>query len=147
VQIDTNIDDMNPQFLPPLLQKLLDAGAVDAWLTPVQMKKGRPGVVVSALAPAAAEEQIADALLRHSTTLGLRVHAVHRHEAPREQRTVDTAYGPVRVKLKRLAGGATIAHAEYEDCQRLADRHGLAVQTVFDAAMAAWEQARPRSAT
>ncbi|UCD74203.1 MAG: nickel pincer cofactor biosynthesis protein LarC [Phycisphaerales bacterium] len=137
VQIDTNIDDMNPQFYPSVSDRLFAAGAVDVWLTPVQMKKGRPGVVLSVLAPASRETELADLLLRETTTLGVRVHQTHRHEAERGQRRVDTPYGLVAVKLKRVGGKVVAAVPEYEDCRRLAEEQGLPVRVVHEAAAAA----------
>ena len=120
VQIETNIDDMNPELYGAVSQSLFDAGALDVWTTPIQMKKGRPGVLLSVLAPAAHETQVADILLRETTTLGVRVHPVHRHEARRTFATVPTPYGPVQVKLKWVDGALVGAKPEYDDCVRLA---------------------------
>lgn len=137
VQIETNIDDMNPELYAAATEKLFDAGALDVWTTPIGMKKGRPGVLLCALARAADEERVANAILRETTTLGVRVHAVHRHEADREQHTVQTGYGPVRIKLKWVDGELHGAKPEYADCQRLAAEHGVAVRRVQEAAQAA----------
>ena len=137
VQIETNIDDMNPQFYAPAMDKLFAAGAVDAWLTPVQMKKNRPGVVLSVLAPASLEAVLAEILLRETTTLGVRVHPVHRHEAQREWQTAQTPFGPVRLKLKRRDGRLLGAMPEYEDCRKLAEEKGVPVRHVWEAALAA----------
>lgn len=135
VQMETNIDDMNPQFYTPVTEKLFALGALDVWLTPTQMKKGRPATVLSVLAPAAKEEAIADAILRDTTTFGLRVHPVgHRHEARREMRTVTTAYGDVRVKLKFVGDETVAASPEFDDCHTLAKRHNVPVSKVSDAA-------------
>ena len=136
VQIDTNIDDMNPELYLSVSQRLFAAGARDVWLTPIQMKKGRPAVILSALAPLDLEASLADLILRETTTLGVRVHAVWRHEASREFRTVESGYGPVQVKLKRLGDEILGATPEYEDCQRLADLHGVPVRLVYEAAQA-----------
>ncbi len=131
VQIDTNIDDMNPELYPSVSHRLFAAGARDVWITPIQMKKGRPAVILSALAPPELEVLLADLILRETTTLGVRVHAVWRHEANREIRTVESGYGPVQVKLKRLGDEVLGAAPEYEDCQRLADAHGVPVRLVY----------------
>ena len=139
VQIDTNIDDMNPQLYPVVIDGLLAAGAADAWLTPVQMKKGRPGTVVSALASPSREIQIAEYLLKHTTTLGVRVHEVHRHEAGRDVRQVATRFGQVGMKVKLLEGQVASATPEFEDCRRLAEQHGVSVAEVQRAATAAFE--------
>jgi hypothetical protein len=135
VEISTNIDDMNPELYAAVSQRLFAAGARDVWLTPVQMKKGRPGVVVSAIAPAGLEATLADLLLKETTTLGVRVHAVRRHEAGRQQRTVDTRYGPIQVKLKIIDGAIWGAMPEYDDCLRAAEAAGVAVRLVYEEAL------------
>lgn len=136
VQIETNIDDMNPQLYAAVSQRLFAAGARDVWLTPVQMKKGRPGVLLSALAPADLEGAMAAVMLRETTTLGVRVHPVRRHEAERELRTVQTGFGPVTVKLKRMEGRVVAAMPEWDDCQRLADQQNAPARNVYEAALA-----------
>lgn len=136
VEISTNIDDMNPELYGAVTQRLFAAGARDVWLTPVQMKKGRPGVVLSLIAPASLEAALADLLLRETTTLGVRVHALRRHEAGREQRTVDTRYGPIQVKLKLIDGQVWGAMPEYDDCLRAAEAAGVAVPLVYEEALA-----------
>lgn len=137
VQIETNIDDMNPELYGAVSQSLFDAGALDVWTTPIQMKKGRPGVLLSVLAPGACEASLADILLRETTTLGVRVHPVARHEARRTFATVVTAYGPVQVKLKWVDGVAVGAKPEYDDCVRLAQSHKVPLRLVHEAAQAA----------
>lgn len=136
VELSTNIDDMNPELYDAVSQRLFAAGARDVWLSPVQMKKGRPGIVLSAMAPAALENTLADLLLRESTTLGVRVHPVRRHEAGREQRRIDTRYGPVQIKLKRIDGAVWGATPEYDDCLRLATAAGVPVRLVYEEAQA-----------
>ncbi len=141
VQIETNIDDMNPELYAAVSQKLFAAGALDVWYTAIQMKKGRPGVLLSVLAPAAKETLIADLLLRETTTLGVRMHYVHRHEARRTFAAVATAYGKVQVKLKWVDDEITGCKPEYEDCQRLANEHTTSVRQVYEAAQASAYQA------
>lgn len=140
VEIATNIDDMNPELYGAVTQRLFAAGARDVWLTAVQMKKGRPGVVLSLIAPAGLEGALSDLLLRETTTLGVRVHAVRRHEAGRVQRTVDTRYGPVQVKLKLIDGAVWGAMPEYDDCLRLAEAAGVPVRLVYEEARARAQQ-------
>jgi len=137
VQIETNIDDMNPQFYGPLMEKLLGAGALDVWMVPVQMKKNRPGVMLAVLAHQGAEAKITDIILRDTTTLGVRVHAVDKHGAAREIREVTTDFGVVPIKLKKWAGRIIGAMPEYEDCRRLADVRDVPVRVVYEAALAA----------
>lgn len=136
VQIETNIDDMNPELYASVVQRAFEAGALDVWITPIQMKKGRPGVLLSVLAPAAHEQPLANLLLRETTTLGVRVHVVHRHEAGRAFATVETIYGSVQVKLKQMDGQMIGAKPEFEDCQRLAQQQGVPVRLVYEAALA-----------
>lgn len=136
VQLDTNIDDMNPEFYAMVSERIFAAGARDVWLTPVQMKKGRPALVLSVLAPAGLEAAMADLMLRETTTLGVRVHTVRRHEAGREVRLVNTAFGPVPVKLKRWGETLLSAAPEYEDCARLAKTHQVPIYVIYEAARA-----------
>jgi uncharacterized protein (TIGR00299 family) protein len=128
---ETNIDDMNPEVYGWLLERLFAAGALDAWLTPVTMKKGRPGVTVQALGPPAAETAMVQTLLRESSTLGVRVRSVRRYAAPRESLRFSSSLGEVRVKIKRLAGEPPRAAPEYEDCVGLAAVHGLPLIEVY----------------
>ncbi len=141
VQIDTNIDDMNPQIYSAVSDRLFEAGAKDVWLTPIQMKKGRPGVMLSVLTTSDVESSLARLILRETTTLGVRMHTFrHRHEVRREMRSVETCFGPVRVKVKWLAEEPAGASPEYEDCRKLADAAGVAVKQVLEAASAAIQE-------
>jgi uncharacterized protein (TIGR00299 family) protein len=144
--LETEIDDAAPQLLGPLLERLLAVGALDAFFTPVQMKKGRPGVLVTVLAPPSAREAIEERLFQETTTLGVRWQEWPRTVLERETATVDTAYGPIRVKIGRR--GATVYNAwpEFEDCQRAAEAKGVAVKKVLAEALAAWQGGvgRPR---
>lgn len=137
VQMETNIDDMNPELYAAVSDQLFAAGALDVWTTPIQMKKGRPAVLLSVLAPASREQGLADILLRETTTLGLRVHIVQRHEAPRDFVTVETPYGAVPVKRKWLYNQVVGVKPEYEACLRLAQQQGVSVRLVHEAAQAA----------
>ena len=138
VQIETNIDDMNPQLYAAVSERLFAVGARDVWLTPVQMKKGRPGVVLSVIAPAADEACVVDVLLRETTTLGVRTHALSaRHEARREMREVETPFGQVRVKVKWVGAEPVGASPEYDDCAGHAREHGVPARSVYEVAAAA----------
>lgn len=136
VQIETNIDDMNPELYSAVSDQLFAAGALDVWLTPIQMKKGRPAVLLSILAPASREQTLADLLLQETTTLGVRVHHVHRHEAKRDFVTVETRYGTVPIKRKWANDKVVGVKPEYEVCLRLAQAQNVPVRTVYEAAMA-----------
>lgn len=138
VQLETNIDDMNPQLYAEVSDRLFAAGARDVWVTPVQMKKGRPGVVLSVLADSDDEAALCQIVLRQTTTLGVRVHPIcRRYEATREMRKVATPYGEVHVKVKWLDDEAIGAYPEYEDCKSAAHRAGTTVLAVQEAALAA----------
>lgn len=137
VQLETNIDDMNPQLYSPLMDRLFASGALDVWLTPIHMKKNRPGVTLCVLAPAVSQNAIADLILRQSTTLGIRVVPVTRFEAERQMRTVSTAFGPIQVKCKKWAGEVVGVMPEYEACAKLALAANVSVKEVYDAAVAA----------
>jgi uncharacterized protein (TIGR00299 family) protein len=145
VQLDANIDDMNPQFYASVSDRLFDAGALDVWTTPVQMKKGRPGVVLSVLAPRTCEAALAELVLRETTSFGLRVRPLRRYEATREFRSVATRFGEVRMKIKRLASEVIGAMPEFEDCRRLAEQHGVSVRVVHEAALAVRQGRHERS--
>lgn len=137
VQIETNIDDMNPELYGPLVQRLLSAGAADVWLTPIYMKKGRPGTLVGVLAPVAQEAALVRLLLEQTTTLGVRSYRVHRTEAERSFTTVDTPYGPVRIKLKHIDGVLSGVKPEHDDCMQLAEAHQVPPRYVEMAALSA----------
>ncbi len=135
--LETNIDDMPAELFGTLPERLLRAGALDIWLTPVQMKKGRPGIVVQVLARATDEAALATLLLRETTTLGVRVHDVRRYAAARDFQTVETPYGTVRVKRKLLDGRVVGVMPEFEECRRLAETHNVPVRDVYESAFAA----------
>jgi pyridinium-3,5-bisthiocarboxylic acid mononucleotide nickel chelatase len=137
VVLSCNIDDMNPQWYEPLVKHLNDAGALDVWLTPVQMKKNRPAVVIEVLSPPEKAGAIREMLFRHSTTLGVRETAVTRHSLPRHGETVQTVYGAIRMKVAQLPDGSVKASPEHEDCVARADEHGVSVSEVWSVAMQA----------
>src|SRR5262249_54440026 len=113
--LETNLDDLSPQVIGYVLDGLFAAGALDAWVTPAQMKKGRPGVVISALARPDTAAALAGLLLRETPTLGVRYQTLERVKAQRRMLTVETPFGPIRAKARRL-GVAWTAQPEYDDC-------------------------------
>ncbi len=137
VELSTNIDDMSPELYDPVCNNLFAAGASDVWVTPIQMKKGRPGVLLTVLAPTELEDRLATMLLEETTTLGVRAFRVRRHIAEREMQIVETAYGSIPVKIKRVNGIVRGAKPEYEACRRLAHEKHLPVRVIYDAAAAA----------
>ena len=129
--LETNIDDMDPRIYGHLMERLLEAGARDVWYTPIQMKKGRPATMVSVLATPDMEGALVGLLLRETTTLGVRVREVRRHEAQRESVTLKTSLGDVPVKVKRIEGKAAGATPEYDVCRRIAREKGLPLVDVL----------------
>jgi uncharacterized protein (TIGR00299 family) protein len=136
--LECEVDDMPPQLVGPLIERLIGAGARDAYLTPVHMKKGRPGILITVLATAERRQAIEELLFSETTTLGVRRQEWERTVLAREVVRVETAYGPVAVKLGRLSGRIVNAQPEFDDCQRLAELRGVAVKEVWAAALAAW---------
>ena len=134
VVIETNIDDMSPQHVELLMERLFAAGALDVWTTPITMKKGRPAIMVSALGPAARTHLLAATLIEQSTTLGVRVTPVERIVAARRIETVTTRWGDVRVKLRGWQGRVIDANPEYDDCAAIARREGIALRDVWNEA-------------
>ncbi len=133
--LETNIDDCNPQWIGDLIPQLLKAGALDAWTTPATMKKGRPGLVVSVLAPGATASAIADLIFASTTTFGIRTHAVERITLDRRFETVPTSFGAVRVKVGSLHGRDIVRTPEFEDCARAARASGATPRQVCEAAL------------
>lgn len=132
VVLEANIDDMVPQFYGHLVDRLLDAGALDVALIPVQMKKGRPGTMLQVLARPDSVPQLLALIFSETTTIGVRTYSVTKHMLPREIRTVQTRLGTVRVKIARLGDQITNIQPEYEDCRELALRHGLPIKEVYE---------------
>lgn len=142
VMLETNVDDMNPEFFDHVMERLFTAGALDVFYTPIVMKKSRPAVLVSVLADPERADQLADILFRETSTLGVRRREVLRQCLDREWREVDTPYGSVRVKIGLLGGEEVSAAPEYEDCHRLAGERGVPVMEVYQAAQAAFRSLR-----
>lgn len=134
VLLETNLDDCNPQWLPELMQRLLDAGANDAWVTPVIMKKGRPGMVLSVLANEETADKLLPVVFRATTTFGIRGTRVGRATLGRRMEEVATRFGTVRVKVGTLGGEDITRTPEFEDCARFAREHNVAPRDVADAA-------------
>lgn len=137
VLLEAAIDDMDPRLYGEVAARLFAAGALDVALLPLQMKKGRPGTLLSVLARPELEGLLTGMLLRETTTLGVRSHDVRRTELARRHESVDTRFGPVRVKLGLLGGEVVNAAPEYDDCEALARRHGVPLKDVLAAAAAA----------
>ncbi len=134
VLLETNLDNATGEQLGFAMERLFEAGAFDVWHTPIQMKKNRPGVLLSALGPAALESRLAEVFLRDTPTLGVRVRPVGRYVADRDTVTVETEYGPMRVKRKWLGGEVVSAAPEYEDVAAAAREMGAWWSAVSEAA-------------
>jgi uncharacterized protein (TIGR00299 family) protein len=138
VVLEAEIDDMPPQLYGPLLERLLEVGALDVYYTAIQMKKGRPGILVTTLAEPAGREAIEEVLFAETTTLGVRRQEWQRTVVARDFVTVLTDYGPIPVKVGRRGGRVTNAQPEFDDCQRAAASHGVPVKEVWAAALTAY---------
>lgn len=136
VLLETNIDDQPGEQLAYVCEQLLAQGALDAWMTPVIMKKGRPALVLAVLLPASQEQALVELLLRETSTLGIRRRTIERHVAERVIETVQTDWGHVRVKRKFWQGRDLGAMPEYEDCAALAREQGIALREVYRLLMA-----------
>jgi uncharacterized protein (TIGR00299 family) protein len=136
--LEANLDDMNPQIYGYFLEKALAAGALDVFATPVQMKKNRPGVLVTVLCKLEDEPKFHEMLFAETTTLGVRAYTAERRVLARQWETVHTAFGEVRIKVARLNGHIRQASPEFEDCRKLAEAKNVPLQRVMDEAMRAW---------
>ena len=129
--IESNIDDMNPQLFGDAMERLLAAGALDVFLTPVQMKKNRPGTMVTVLCERNDTDRFAELLLRHTTSFGVRVHEAQRRKLAREIVKVKTKFGDIEVKVGRLEGKIVSRSPEFESCKQAAARYNAAVKDVY----------------
>ncbi|MBW2458427.1 MAG: nickel pincer cofactor biosynthesis protein LarC [Deltaproteobacteria bacterium] len=139
VVIESNVDDMTGELAGHALGALLDAGAVDAWATPITMKKGRPALTMAALVPRASMDRVVEAFFAETTTIGLRCHAVSRVERNREIVEVSTPYGKLPVKVSRSDHGPPQVKPEFDRCVAAARDHGVPVRVVLQAALAAYD--------
>ena len=132
--LECNLDDTVPELLGSLCRQLLQQGALDVFTTPVQMKKQRPGTVLTVLANAADREAFVDAIFRETTTFGIRSYNVERIMLMRRIETVATPYGSIRVKVGTWKGRDITRSPEHDDCVVAAESAGVSVRTVFEAA-------------
>jgi uncharacterized protein (TIGR00299 family) protein len=137
-RVEANIDDMSPEMCEHAAEAAFAAGALDVWWTPIVMKKGRPALLLAALAPAAARDAVAAAMLRETTTIGVRFDLVARRVLDREIRHVDTRFGKLPVKVARLDGAVVNAAPELEPCRAAARAAGVPLKQVFAEVLAAY---------
>ncbi len=135
--LEANLDDLNPELYEYVIERLFAAGARDVYLTAVQMKKGRPGTLVSVLCDLGKRDALASILFMETTTLGVRVSPVARLRVEREVVEVDTRFGRVRVKIGRAPDGTANVAPEYEDCKKLATSSGSPLKVIYQEAVAA----------
>ncbi|QTA92715.1 nickel pincer cofactor biosynthesis protein LarC [Desulfonema magnum] len=132
--IETSIDDMNPEMYDYLLQKTLDMGVMDIFLSPLQMKKNRPGTLVTVICRPEAVMKISDFLIRETTTIGLRWRVDNRIKAHRTIKKIHTKYGPIKFKVAECSGEIVNISPEYEDCKRVALEKSIPLKAVMEAA-------------
>ena len=135
MEIECNLDDMNPEWLPQVMDRVMASGALDVFLSPLTMKKGRPGFKMSALCLEDRLTAVTDAVLRNTTSLGVRYRRLERFKLRRQSRAVPTPWGPVEVKLGFLGSEQVNAAPEYEDCRRVSDEFGVPLKEVYAAAL------------
>lgn len=140
ILLECNIDDMTAEELAFALEELLARGALDAWFTPIQMKKGRPGTMLSVLCAQSDADELREYLLGSTSTLGVRWRLYRRAICERRIVSVETVWGTVRCKLKLLDGQVLSIKPEYDDCARLARREELALRQVTETVQRAAEE-------
>jgi pyridinium-3,5-bisthiocarboxylic acid mononucleotide nickel chelatase len=138
--IETNVDDMSPQIYGYFVERALAAGALDVFSTAVQMKKNRPGLLVTILSEPANVTRLTELLFGETTTIGVRMYEARRRTLAREFLSVETGHGPVRMKISRLNGSVLNATPEYDDCQRIAAEKGIPLKDVLAAATFAFQK-------
>jgi pyridinium-3,5-bisthiocarboxylic acid mononucleotide nickel chelatase len=135
--IEANIDNMNPEFFDHVMTRLLESGAVDVFMTPIQMKRNRPATMLSVLAPTESVDGALDILFAETTTLGVRTYEMRRRKLPRQEITVTLPGGRIRVKVATLRGAVKNVAPEYVDCREIAEETGEPIKSVYDEAKAA----------
>jgi len=138
--IEANLDDMNPQIYGYFLEKALGAGALDVYTTPVQMKKNRPGTLLTVLCKPQDTNTLMSLIFAETTTFGARTYRAQRRVLPREWVSVATEYGDVRIKVSRVNGRILHVAPEYDDCRKLAVEKNVPLQKVIAEAMRKYER-------
>ena len=141
-RLETNLDDCPPEILGATMEKLLAAGALDVWFTPIQMKKQRPAVMLSVLCEDEKVTALADLIFEGTTAFGLRVEKVGRLKLSRRIETVRTEFGDVTVKIGSRGDQVLQVAPEYESCRALAERSGASLKLIYEQAVQAWRSAK-----
>jgi uncharacterized protein (TIGR00299 family) protein len=134
ILIETNLDDMNPEFIGYASEKLMEGGALDVFMTPIFMKKNRPGTQLSVLITPDKLEETLSIIFTETTSLGIRLHRLERKKLPREIITVETTFGPVKVKVSQSSQETKNISPEYEDCKKIAIKQGIPLRNVYEEA-------------
>jgi uncharacterized protein (DUF111 family) len=142
-RLETNLDDCPGELLGAVMDRLFEAGALDVWFEPITMKKNRPGVMLCALTEEGARDSVADLILTETTAFGVRVEKILRLKLRRKVETVTTTYGDVRVKLGLKGERVVQVAPEFEDCRMAAERSGMPLRLVYEAAVHAWQSTAP----
>jgi hypothetical protein len=132
--LETNIDDQNPEIYDYVMARLFEAGALDVFLAPIQMKKNRPATLLRVLCRPEQADALMAILFAETSSLGVRQQSILRYCLARSSQTVETPYGPVRVKVAAWGEGQVKAAPEYEDCRRLAESNGVPLREIYRAA-------------
>lgn len=132
ILLETNIDDLNPQVYEYLMDRLFGAGALDVHLIPIIMKKGRPGIILSAMAEKGIAEKVMGIIFEETGTLGVRTREVERVRVQRETKEIETKWGKVRIKIASQGGEVVGVLPEYEDCKRIAEEKGIPLRRIID---------------
>ena len=136
IRLEANLDDTTGELLGRAMERLLAAGALDVWFTPIQMKKLRPAVMLSALATPGMEGALAEVFFTETSTFGLRMEEVRRVKLERKFMEVETTYGRVQVKLGLRGGAVCQVAPEFESCRALSEATGVALRVIYEAAKA-----------
>jgi hypothetical protein len=134
IVIETNIDDMSPQVYDYLIEKLMQQGAQDVYLTPIIMKKGRPAILLSVLTDKTKTDVVLDTIFRETTSIGVRIQELGRKKLTRDIREVDTVYGKIRIKISKRGDEVLTVTPEYEDCKRIAVEKQMPLKQVIEEA-------------
>ena len=137
--IETNIDDFNPEFYETAMEKLFAAGALDVFLTPIQMKKNRPGIILSAICNSHKAQELAAIILRETSTFGVRMSQKERICLKRRNEQVKTEFGAIRIKVGELNDQAMSVSPEYDDCKKAAIEHNVPIKLVYEAVQVAYK--------
>ncbi len=138
VILESNLDDLNPEFYPFVMESLFQNGALDVAFLPIHMKKNRPGVQIQVLADPSLAGKMREILFRETSTLGIRQLSTMRFALSRKSVKVRTPYGEIQLKIASQSGGEENVSPEYEDCQKLARENGVPLKTVYQAALSAY---------